>query len=129
MAVKQVEIGKLPKSGRLDKNHLSAEDAIRLEIDLMKELDDVNIVQYIDSTITKENILIFMEYVPGGSVAGILNKSGPFPERLCQNISFQLLNGLDYLHSLYLLILTTSGIIHRDIKAANGTCSLTFQCL
>jgi serine/threonine protein kinase len=52
-----------------------------------------------------------MEYVPGGSVAGLLSKSGPFPERLCQSISFQLVNGLCYLHS--------GGIIHRDIKTAN----------
>jgi serine/threonine protein kinase len=54
-----------------------------------------------------------MEYIPGGSVAGLLSKSGPFPDRLCQSISFQLVNGLCYLHS--------GGVIHRDIKSANGS--------
>lgn len=52
-----------------------------------------------------------MEYVPGGSVAALLQNYGAFEEELVRNFVKQILTGLNYLH--------TKGIIHRDIKGAN----------
>ena len=54
---------------------------------------------------------IFLEYVPGGSVAALLQNYGAFEEELVRNFVKQILTGLNYLH--------TKGIIHRDIKGAN----------
>lgn len=52
-----------------------------------------------------------MEYVPGGSVAALLNNYGAFEEALVRNFCRQILTGLNYLHE--------REIIHRDIKGAN----------
>lgn len=54
---------------------------------------------------------IFLEYVPGGSVATLLSNYGAFEETLVRNFVRQILQGLNYLHE--------RDIIHRDIKGAN----------
>ena len=54
---------------------------------------------------------IFLEFVPGGSIAGLLSKFGPFAERVVAVYTRQILEGLAYLHR--------NQIMHRDIKGAN----------
>jgi mitogen-activated protein kinase kinase kinase len=128
MAVKQVE---LPTGGAINeerkKNMLSA---LEREIELLKDLQHDNIVQYLcespffvlrlskpmltgysDSSMEDEFLNIFLEYVPGGSVAALLNNYGAFEEPLVKNFVRQILQGLNYLHE--------RDIIHRDIKGAN----------
>jgi len=58
-----------------------------------------------------EHFNIFMEYVPGGSVATILGEYGPFEEPLVRQFAKQVLCGLDYLHE--------RDIVHGDIKGTN----------
>ncbi|KAH7103877.1 Pkinase-domain-containing protein [Auriculariales sp. MPI-PUGE-AT-0066] len=109
MAVKQVE---LPSgSTHNEERKKSMLTALEREIDLLKQLQHENIVQYLDSFMDKQHLNIFLEYVPGGSVTALLNKFGSFEEALVRNFVRQILQGLDYLH--------TSDIIHRDIKGAN----------
>lgn len=64
-----------------------------------------------DSASDGNNLYIFLEYVPGGSVAALLNNYGAFEEALVRNFVRQILTGLNYLHE--------RNIIHRDIKGAN----------
>jgi serine/threonine protein kinase len=64
-----------------------------------------------DSSTDAHHLNIFLEYVPGGTVASLLNKYGPFEEALVQRWIKQTLTGLEYLHQ--------RDIIHRDIKGAN----------
>lgn len=64
-----------------------------------------------DSATDGNNLYIFLEYVPGGSVAALLSSYGAFEEALVRNFSRQILTGLNYLHE--------RNIIHRDIKGAN----------
>jgi mitogen-activated protein kinase kinase kinase len=64
-----------------------------------------------DSSIGDGALNIFLEYVPGGSVAALLGNYGAFEEALVRNFVRQILQGLNYLHE--------RDIIHRDIKGAN----------
>ncbi|KAI1315718.1 ATP binding [Mortierella claussenii] len=109
MAVKQVELP-VNNSYKEDKQKTLVE-ALEREIDLLKELHHERIVQYIGSDIEKGHINIFLEYVPGGSIATLLANYGPFSEILVRSFVKQILEGLDYLHEC--------DIIHRDIKGAN----------
>ncbi|GJJ68561.1 mitogen-activated protein kinase kinase kinase [Entomortierella parvispora] len=109
MAVKQVElpVNNSYKEGK----QKTLVEALEREIDLLKELHHERIVQYIGSDIEKGHINIFLEYVPGGSIATLLANYGPFSEVLVRSFVKQILEGLDYLHEC--------DIIHRDIKGAN----------
>ncbi|KAF7363473.1 STE11-like protein [Mycena sanguinolenta] len=109
MAVKQVELptGSAPNQER-KKSMLSA---LEREIELLKDLQHENIVQYLYSSLDDDYLNIFLEYVPGGSVTALLRNYGAFEEPLVKNFVRQILQGLIYLHE--------RDIIHRDIKGAN----------
>lgn len=86
---------------------------LKHELEMYKKLKHQNIVGYIDAQYEKdENALyIFLEYVPGGSIASMLDRFGRFREDLCRNYTRQLLLGLEYLHG--------RRVVHRDLKGGN----------
>ncbi|KAF2666806.1 MAP kinase-like protein [Microthyrium microscopicum] len=110
MAVKQVEMPSTHGSA-LDAKKNTMVEALKHEIDLLRELKHDNIVQYLGSNREDTHLNIFLEYVPGGSVAKMLVNYGALGESLVANFVRQILTGLEYLHS--------KDIIHRDIKGAN----------
>jgi mitogen-activated protein kinase kinase kinase len=81
------------------------------EILLMKRLRHKHIVQYLGTARDTHALFIFMEYVPGGSIASMLGQYGAFGEALTRRLVAQIVSGIAYLHSM--------GIIHRDVKGAN----------
>ena len=85
---------------------------IQNEINLYKNLEHRHIVGYIATHMDMEQGLmhIFLEYVPGGSIASMLNRFGTFSETLVRNYTQQLLFGLEYLHACH--------IAHRDLVRA-----------
>lgn len=98
-------------------------EALHKEVETMKDLDHINIVQYLGFE-QKENIYsLFLEYVAGGSISSCMKSFGKFEEPLIRFITKQVLLGLEYLHS--------NGILHRDLKADNllleidGTCKIS----
>ena len=87
--------------------------AMQREIDLMKKLDHPNIVKYLGTEMGETNsmLFIFTEWVPGGSLQSLLKKFGSFDEAVTKKYSFQILQGLHFLH--------INRVVHRDIKGAN----------
>eukprot|EP00210_Caulerpa_lentillifera_P000084 g80.t1 len=83
------------------------------EINLLKNLDHTNIVQYFDSVKTNNHLYIILEYMETGSLAGLIKppNCGIITEQLAAVIVAQILQGLKYLHA--------QGVVHRDIKGAN----------
>lgn len=124
IAVKQVDIP-TTSSDRHNKQLHDTADALYREIQLLKDLEHDNIVQYLGYDVDEDegHINIFLEYVPGGSIASCLSKQGKFDEPLVSYFTRQILLGLEYLHD--------RNILHRDIKAGNvllthmGTCKIT----
>jgi mitogen-activated protein kinase kinase kinase len=111
MAVKQVELPNVAKGTESDKKKTAMIAALKQEITLLQGLRHDHIVQYLGTSSDEEHLNIFLEYVPGGSIAGMLKQYNTFQEPLVRNFTRQILEGLSYLHS--------RNIIHRDIKGAN----------
>jgi mitogen-activated protein kinase kinase kinase len=111
MAVKQVELPNVARGTEGDKKKNVMISALKQEIDLLQGLQHPHIVQYLGTSSDEDHLNIFLEYVPGGSIAGMLKQYNTFQEPLVRNFTRQILEGLCYLHA--------RNIIHRDIKGAN----------
>lgn len=108
VAVKQVSFAKDEAlQGRVSE-HVKA---LRAEVEMLKKIKHENIVRYLGTESAEDSLFIFLEYVPGGSIASLLAKFGAFPEKVIRVYTAQLLRGLEYLHQ--------KNIMHRDIKGAN----------
>ncbi|KIP12516.1 hypothetical protein PHLGIDRAFT_81740 [Phlebiopsis gigantea 11061_1 CR5-6] len=119
IAVKQVEIPRTA-SDKDDHRQVTVVEALKLESETLKDLDHPNIVQYLGFEETPTFLSIFLEYVPGGSIASCLRKHGKFDEEVTKSFTGQILGGLEYLHS--------KGILHRDLKADNILVETTGIC-
>lgn len=108
MAVKQVEV---PKYSSHDQNIIDMVEALKSEVNTLKDLDHLNIVQYLGFEERNHIYSLFLEYVAGGSVGSLIRLYGRFDECLIRHLTVQVLRGLAYLHS--------RGILHRDMKADN----------
>ncbi|KAJ6604578.1 kinase-like domain-containing protein [Mycena vulgaris] len=122
MAVKQVEAPQTA-SDRADSRQIEVVEALKFESTTLKDLDHPNIVQYLGFEETPENLNIFLEYVPGGTIGSCLLKHGKFDDNVTKWFTVQILAGLEYLHS--------TGILHRDLKGDNilvetsGVCKIS----
>ncbi|SNX83589.1 related to ser/thr protein kinase [Melanopsichium pennsylvanicum] len=86
---------------------------IQREVALLSQLREAaskNVVRYWGCWLKGPELWIVMDFAEGGSVRTLM-KAGPIAERYCAIIVRETLIALNYLHK--------SGIIHRDIKAAN----------
>ncbi|KAH7438302.1 hypothetical protein KP509_04G009300 [Ceratopteris richardii] len=108
LAVKQVLISAKNVAKERFQAHLKE---LEDEVKLLQNLSHPNIVRYLGTAREDDALNIFLEFVPGGSIASLLGKFGSFPEQVIRMYSRQLLQGLEYLHK--------NGIMHRDIKGAN----------
>ncbi|KAF4135994.1 Protein kinase domain [Phytophthora infestans] len=105
-ALKEIEIHSRPNDDQVTQMQKLGE-----EISLMNNLSHKHIVRYKGSYRSENHFYIFMEYVPGGSIASMLKQFDAFSEDLIRIFTRQIVQGVAYLHEM--------GIIHRDIKGAN----------
>lgn len=108
MAVKQVTLTKDEALKGRVAEHIKALEA---EVAVLRGLDHPNIVRYLRTERCDDTLNIFLEYVPGGSIASLIDKFGPLTENVVRKYTQQILKGLEYLHQ--------RKIMHRDIKGAN----------
>ncbi|KAJ7772083.1 kinase-like protein [Mycena maculata] len=101
--------------GEIDSRQIQAAYAVKAE---NETLDHPNLVQFIgfEETDLSEHVS-FMEYVPGGSIAGIILKHGKIGEESTKSFASQILTGLGCLHS--------KGI---DLRADNILVEMTGVC-
>ncbi|KAI9217249.1 Mst3 kinase in complex with Mnadp [Blastocladiella britannica] len=85
-------------------------DDIQREIFLLQRCDSEYITRYHASFLQGTKLCVVMDFAKGGSIRDIL-KSGTIHERYTVVIAREVVLALCYLHK--------TGIIHRDIKAAN----------
>uniref|UniRef100_A0A3Q0S972 Mitogen-activated protein kinase kinase kinase 19 n=1 Tax=Amphilophus citrinellus TaxID=61819 RepID=A0A3Q0S972_AMPCI len=69
----------------------------RSPVELLKTLRHINIVGFLGTSLHQHAVSIFMEYIPGGSIASIIHRL--------------ILEGVAYLH--------VNRVIHRDLKGNN----------
>ncbi|CAN6674107.1 serine/threonine-protein kinase Bck1p/SLK1/SSP31 [Trichomonascus vanleenenianus] len=119
MAVKQVEVPQTA-SDKANARQKEVIEALHSEVETLKDLDHLNIVQYLGFEANADVYNMFLEYVPGGSVGRVLQMHGRFEEQIIQSLTCQVLEGLSYLHSC--------GILHRDLKADNLLLDLDGVC-
>lgn len=104
-ALKEVRVG----SG--SKHRDESIEQLEQEVNVLSRLVHPNIVRYIGITREETALFIFLEYVPGGSIASLVQRFGKFEENVIRVYTRQILIGLAYLHS--------QRVVHRDIKGAN----------
>lgn len=100
VAIKQMDLSLQPRK-----------ELVVNEILVMKESSNLNIVNYLDSFLVKnQELWVVMEYMEGGALTDVIdnNKLNEF-QIAC--ICFETCKGLQHLHS--------QNIIHRDIKSDN----------
>ncbi|KAF5841757.1 kinase-like domain-containing protein [Dunaliella salina] len=108
VAVKQVALTKDETLKGRVAEHVRALEA---EVAVLLQLNHRNIVRYLGTERTEDTLNIFLEYVPGGSIASMIEKFGPLKTSVIRMYAQQILKGLEYLHQ--------KKIMHRDIKGAN----------
>ncbi|KAM3672034.1 serine/threonine-protein kinase PAK 1-like [Ammospiza maritima maritima] len=80
------------------------------EIMIMKRYRSPNVVNYLDSYLLGEELLLVIEYMDGGVLSDIVSQTCLSEDEMAA-ISRECLQGLDFLHS--------NDVIHRDVKSDN----------
>ena len=102
---------------KMELNHLkeSQQRECYREVSILRKVSHPNIIKYFASFLENESLCIIMEYAELGDLYTLIKHykrhQKYFDEILLWRISYEILTGLEYLHS--------NNIIHRDIKCLN----------
>eukprot|EP01065_Artemidia_motanka_P001125 TRINITY_DN10529_c2_g1_i2.p1 TRINITY_DN10529_c2_g1~~TRINITY_DN10529_c2_g1_i2.p1 ORF type:complete len:1351 (+),score=407.32 TRINITY_DN10529_c2_g1_i2:82-4134(+) len=91
------------------------------EVHLMSQLQHDNVVQFLGCAVQGQHVLICMEYLPGGSLQGVLQQfDGKLPESSVKRFTRDIVRGLEFIHQ--------NDIVHRDLKPANVLVTIEGLC-
>lgn len=91
-----------------DEYNKEAIEALKTEINVLKQVEHENVIKYIGSEIIKNDFCIYLEYASEGSLLNVYKDYGAFDEELIRDYTKQILEGLQFLHS--------KSIVHQDLK-------------
>jgi len=92
-------------------SHSEAEELVKKEIVVHKNLKHKNIVRCYGSRLEGRRKFIFLEYCSGGELFDRIEPDTGMQEHVAQRFFNALISGMEYLH--------TKGVSHRDIKPEN----------
>jgi len=97
----------------VDKSLISADEARAAdkEVQILGEMSHPNVIKLIDSYTVDTSLYLVLELCRGGSIYEDVEQNGLFSEKQAANVMFQVIKGLDYIHS--------KSISHRDLKPQN----------
>ena len=102
----------IKKSNSLkDENGEFEDKEIKNEIDVLKTLDHPNILKIFEFYSDKNSYSLITEFCSGGDLFQEIVDKGPFREKYCAFVIYQILLGINHCHSM--------NIIHRDLKPEN----------
>jgi eukaryotic-like serine/threonine-protein kinase len=86
-------------------------ERFRREARAVAQLSHPNIVTVIDRGEQDSRQFIVFEYIPGENLKGLVERTGPLPERDALRLGLQVARGLAFAHG--------QGLVHRDVKPQN----------
>ena len=98
----------------LEKNRIIEKDdeiRVKREFDMLSQFNHPNVILVAEIFESEDSFYSVMEYCEGGELFNYIVKKGHLNEDESAYFFFQLINGLEYIHSL--------GIVHRDLKPEN----------
>ena len=104
----KVAIKILEKKKILNKDDL---ERVEREIEILKNLNNINIVKINEIYQTKDKHYFIMEYCENGELFNHIVKKQRLNDKESSYFYYQLINGLEYIHS--------KKVVHRDLKPEN----------
>lgn len=107
IAVKEVPLSES------NSEHMKVRQQLETEVRICQTVHHPRVVKYFGHDYVKENLYIYLEYMPGGSLTQVIGQFGPLDESFIAVCTRDLLLGLEYLHTREV------PVVHRDIKGGN----------
>uniref|UniRef100_A0A8C6TAP0 non-specific serine/threonine protein kinase n=1 Tax=Neogobius melanostomus TaxID=47308 RepID=A0A8C6TAP0_9GOBI len=109
------ENGELVAIKRMKRKFYSWDECINLrEVKSLKKLNHANVVKLKEVIRENDQLYFVFEYMKENLYQLMKDRRKLFPESVIRNISFQILQGLTYIHK--------NGFFHRDMKPENLLC-------
>ncbi|XP_030612816.1 serine/threonine-protein kinase MAK isoform X11 [Archocentrus centrarchus] len=109
------ESGELVAIKRMKRKFYSWEECMNLrEVKSLKKLNHANVVKLKEVIRENDHLYFVFEYMKENLYQLMKDRSKLFPESVIRNISFQILQGLSFIHK--------HGFFHRDMKPENLLC-------